>query len=346
LASVILKGGALCKYLYIKRIAFLFLAFSSIFLWTNPAAAAFSIEYQAPADPTTQGFSALVGEAPAPQVLEPIADDLGYPAWSISGLALNSQFQYITGALTAAQKADIGSQGFTLTLRGRVLQGSAPAYDAGYNTVIGGASLDTASRRYDIYLGINNSGNAVAVLITSIRGGPGGSIRGFGPSYTLNDAGYHTYDLVFNPNTQPPSASLFVDGIKRISGYTGHTDFLANRGLKFGAFSGGGINVNFVRLTSPAVVPGFQWVATGSISDCYGNDRAGSTAGSVPDPTECNAATVGLAAICWDQFPDPPYSAVCTYKSLTPAACVGGPRPGVVYECQSVQSCTEPPRIL
>ena len=88
--------------------------------------------------------------------------------------------------------------------------------------------------------------------------GPGASVRAFGTSYTLNDAGYHTYDLVFNPNTQ--SASLFIDGVERISGYTGYTyNLSADWGLVFGALSGGGMNFNLVRLTSPAVVPGFQW---------------------------------------------------------------------------------------
>lgn len=80
------------------------------------AGAVFSIEYQAPADPTTAGFSPLVVVGPAPQVNEPIANDLGYPAWSISGLELGSQFFYQSGALNSAQKADINSQGFTLTL--------------------------------------------------------------------------------------------------------------------------------------------------------------------------------------------------------------------------------------
>ena len=215
--------------------------------WVSEAASL--IEYQAPADPTTAGFRAIVAVGPAPQVNEPIANDLGFPAWSISGLGLSSQFAYSFGTLSAEQKADLASEGFTLTLRGRVLQGNAPAYDAGFNTVIGGAIVDTGSKRYDLFLGINSSGNTVAVLITEFDAfGPGGSIRGFGPSYTLNDAGYHTYELIFNPQTQ--SASLFIDGAEGISGYTGHTQFLIGE-PRFGAISGGGMNFNLVRLASP-----------------------------------------------------------------------------------------------
>ncbi len=146
------------------------------------------------------------------------------------------------------------NQGFTLTLRGRVLQGSAPAYDAGSNTVIGGAALDTGARQYVLALGINSSGNTVAVLPTNTDAfGPGRSLRAYGPSYTLNDAGYHTYALVFNSQTQ--SASLFIDGVERISGYIGNGNFVADRGLYFAASSGGGMNFNLVRLTSPAAAP-------------------------------------------------------------------------------------------
>ena len=163
----------------------LFIAFLSLALQINPAVAAFSIEYQAPADPNTQGFSAYLHVPPAPQVIGPIANDLGYPAWSISGLGLSSQFVYLTGALNAAQKADINNQGFTLTLRARALQGNAPAYDAGSNTIIGGAVLAIGSTHYTLELGINSSGNTVAVLATGLDAyGPGASVRAFGTSYS------------------------------------------------------------------------------------------------------------------------------------------------------------------
>jgi hypothetical protein len=88
----------------------------------------------------------------------------------------------------------------------------------------------------------------------------------------------------------------------------------------------------------------FRWVNTGSISDCYGNDRAGYNANNVPLPSECKATTTGLAAICWDQITYVNSSATgpfCTYKSLTPKACVGSAYPGVVYECQSVKASNQ-----
>jgi hypothetical protein len=141
-------------------------------------------------------------------------------------------------------------------LEARVSQGIAPAYDSNNPITIGGAAVDTGSSRFEIGLGISASGDTVVVLPTSIGPyGPDGSIRTPGPSYTLTGSGssYHTYQLVFSSETR--SADLFVDGTERIRGYAGDSSFLDNKGLKFGAFSGGQINFAQVQLTSPVPEP-------------------------------------------------------------------------------------------
>lgn len=206
-------------------------------------------KYQAPDNPIEERFSIKSG-GPT-QVIGPIENDMGYSAWSLSSSTRRSQFSYKSGPLSQKEKTKVTNEGFSLTFRARVSQGNAPAYDAGSKTVIGHARLGDGSKRYQVFLGINSSGNTVAVLVTYLdAAGPGSSIRGFGPSYTLNDAGYHTYELVFNPQTQ--SASLFIDGIERISGYKGYTRYTVNDGVVFGAHSGGSMNFNFVQLAMPA----------------------------------------------------------------------------------------------
>ncbi|MGY6274995.1 CARDB domain-containing protein [Methylomonas sp. MgM2] len=85
----------------------------------------------------------------------------------------------------------------------------------------------------------------------------------------------------------------------------------------------------------------FRWVPTGIVSDCSGNDINSLTAGVSPDPVQCNASTIGLAAVCWNQTTYTMPSAttpVCTYKSVTPESCVGGAYPGTVYQCQISQA--------
>lgn len=223
-------------------------------VWIGSAHAAFDTKHVGPVDPTAEGFTveACCGQSASGKV----SNDLGHDAWSITGQVRSYQFGYYSGALSPAQKADIGSQGFILTLEARALPGVAPAYDSSSHVTVGGAAVDMGTSRFEIGLGVDGNGDTVVVLPTSIDPfGPDGSIRTPGPSYTLAGLGssYHTYQLVFNPETRV--ADLFVDGTERLQGYTGDPSFLDNKGLKFGAFSGGQINFAQVQLASPVPEP-------------------------------------------------------------------------------------------
>ena len=218
------------------------------------AQAAFDIKHAGSVDPVMEGFTveACCGQSAS----GPALGDLGRDAWSITGQERSYQFGYYSGALSPTQKADIGGQGLVLTLEARASQGVAPVYDSSSHITVGGAAVDMGTSRFEIGLGVDGSGDTVVVLPTSIDPlGPEGSIRTPGPSYTLVGSGssYHTYQLVFNSEIQ--AADLFVDGTERIRGYTGDPSFLDNKGLKFGAFSGGQINFAQVQLTSPVPEP-------------------------------------------------------------------------------------------
>src|SRR5690348_8376008 len=92
------------------------------------AQAAFDIKHAGAVDPTAEGFTveACCGQSASGSVL----NDLGHDAWSITGRERSYQFGYYSGALSPTQKADIGSQGFVLTLEARASQGVAPVYDS------------------------------------------------------------------------------------------------------------------------------------------------------------------------------------------------------------------------
>jgi len=126
-------------------------------LWAMPRSAraqtSFIIAYNGSTDPTTEGFTPTVSVGVS--TTGPIPDDMGLAAWSIAGSATNSQFGYQSGALSPAQQADIASQGFTLTLEARVVQGLAPTYDDVNPVVIAGTNLDTGTTRWEIDLGLN-----------------------------------------------------------------------------------------------------------------------------------------------------------------------------------------------
>jgi hypothetical protein len=199
-------------------------------------------------DPAAEGFT--TGTFGAPSTFGPISNDQGVPAWSIAGTGQSSQFGYLSSAPTAMELATITSQGFTMTMTARVILGLAPIYDSTNFVVIAGTDFTFNGKRWEMDLGLNANGDTVVVVPNSINNtGPGESIQAPGASYTLVGSGssYHTYQLLYNPTTM--DASLFVDGIDRIDGYTGGTTFLnPGIGLIWNAFSGGQGNFNLAEL--------------------------------------------------------------------------------------------------
>lgn len=179
----------------------------------------------------------------------PLTNDQGLPAWFIAGSGQSSQYVYAAPGLTVTQQADIASQGFTLTLVARVLQnGLAPTYTTSVPVGIGGALVSYAGVRWEIDLGLNSNGDTVVGLPNTITVGSGGTIEGNGATYTLTGSGstYHTYQLFYNPTTHV--ADLSVDGVTRLTGYTGETSYYFDSALAFGAASGGQGNFNFVQV--------------------------------------------------------------------------------------------------
>ena len=212
--------------------------------------------HQGATDPTTEGFTA--GPRVGSWAVGPLANDLGLPAWKITSLSLSSQYAYVAPGLTSPQLAEIASQGFTLTMVARVLQnGLAPAYTSSDPVTIAAALVSYAGVRWEIDLGMNSNGDMVAVLPTTVDiGGPGDSYRSFGQSYTLTGSGstYHDYQLLYNPSTD--SASLYIDGVLRLSNYTGETNFYYDTALAWAGLSGGQGNFNLVQVqTGLASVP-------------------------------------------------------------------------------------------
>lgn len=78
---------------------------------------------------------------------------------------------------------------------------------------------------------------------------------------------------------------------------------------------------------------GYEWVSVG-IGDCTGRDVGSTLATSAPDVLRCSANFEGRVAVCWDgnKFMNG-VGAWCTYKEATPQTCVGGGRPGQMYQC-------------
>jgi hypothetical protein len=79
-------------------------------------------------------------------------------------------------------------------------------------------------------------------------------------------------------------------------------------------------------LWSEAAAQSPQWILRGT-SDC-GDHDVGRSDGAIPDSRQCNAGTIGLTAVCFNNN-------WCTYKSTRTNQCVGGATPGAIYQCSN-----------
>jgi hypothetical protein len=110
------------------------------------------------------------------------------------------------------------TRGWKLTARVRVETG-----DTHVN-----ADFQGFGNRFDMHFSRDVNGDTVVTLGVNLS-------PLTGPSYTLVGSGstYHLYELVFNPATQ--TADLLVDGVTRLTGYAGTTQFQSDFGLLIGS---------------------------------------------------------------------------------------------------------------
>lgn len=208
----------------------------------GPVRAGF-VSHQGTNNPIAEGFTASLN---ASTVTGPL-DDGGVPAWMIKTTIQSAQSVYFSPVFTDAQKAEI-SQGFELTMTARALRGSAGTIP----TVVGGMAIDVGSRRFDLYLGLNTSGDTVAILSSGLVANPLRVTQGQSFALTGSGSSYHTYKLVYDGASQ--QASLLIDGVERLSGYEGQTQFTNGGLFAFGAHSGGQLNVESVELRTTSNV--------------------------------------------------------------------------------------------
>ena len=177
--------------------------------WTSPEILRLHVGN---ADPLTEGFTPNGGSG------SPSLNDggSGLGAWRI--LSSSTTSGYYSAPLTGSQKLTALTQGWKLTSRARVESG-----DVATNIDFFGVG-----NRFDIHLTRDGNGDTVVTLATSI-------LPVTGPSFTLVGSGstVHVYELVYDPSAH--TADLFVDGVRRLTGYAGMTQFQSDGGLMMGS---------------------------------------------------------------------------------------------------------------
>jgi serine/threonine protein kinase len=143
------------------------------------------------------------------------AERSGYDGWRLFSSAAGG---YYYKKLGNAQKRRALDRGWTLTAVMRLEQGSAFAIVdfAGYG------------RRFDIELFSEPDAEQTRLLTQILP-----TLHGLDLWMPRTPGAYHQYELRFDPGLE--SADLWVDGIKRLGGYRGLTQFQDDMGLFFGA---------------------------------------------------------------------------------------------------------------
>lgn len=161
--------------------------------------------------PPTQGWSPESGILTGTSVT-----DLGQPAWQMTG---NNCCGYWYGNLTGAQWNDAFTRGWSL---------SGTVRTSG-TTGVGYIDLDvigaSGRNRFDISFGNDGTNGWAGLSVFTDASNPA-------LKTTFAGNGFHLLDMRWDPTTQ--SASLWVDGVLTLSGYTGHTQFREGHGPIWG----------------------------------------------------------------------------------------------------------------
>jgi len=206
------------------------------------------IIHQGDADPTTENFGLWPFNGGI--TTSPHANDLGLAGWQILNTgSTNEQAFYNqlggTGpfdpggsGLTQSEINAINAQGFTMSLKARIVQG--PTYNPG-GTGMFSVDFTVAGfngNRYDIQLGSDGKGNTLVILPSATSfDGTHFTSSPFGTPLLIMGNGYYLYQLSYDPTTG--QAALFVDGVGRVSDHLGTAvsggATANNYGLAFGA---------------------------------------------------------------------------------------------------------------
>ncbi len=169
-------------------------------------------------DPTTEGWTA---DGPGTGVtVGPIAGDLGYDAFFVNdAAAVSGGWRTYVQNLSPDEMCWARTSGFTL--RSRVRVANTSDFTDGAVTM----SFFDSLRLYELRLGSNGSNDPIA------------SVSGSSVTLTGVGAGYHLYEMVYDPATK--TVDLLVDGIERLSNRPGVTVVVRPPNVTFGSANTG-----------------------------------------------------------------------------------------------------------
>lgn len=170
-----------------------------------------------------------------------ITNDLGLRinAWSVNDLGTNlGDLGGYAHYITTCQVNEAKTKGWKLRAKLRVVNNNS----SNSNVVL----YRDGQKTYQMFFGSTASGDPIVTLVTGLNGS--------GINYTLTGGAnsYHLYEIVMPPGGT--SAKLFVDGVERISSYSGFALTENRPYILFGAgssYASGNVNYNLVQFVHP-----------------------------------------------------------------------------------------------
>jgi hypothetical protein len=222
-----------------------------------PASAGVVKEFDASAgSPGAQGWSQVSGVLSGGTTTA-----LGETVWEMTGTWCCGY--YYTG-LTPEQWTDAFTLGWSLAGRARVGEGDAHAY-----MIL--LAPDTLSNRWDITFGVTGGKGWAGLAVFTDSADPA-------LKYTLSDNDFHDIEMKYDPASK--TASLLIDGVKKLDGYKGHNNFATGAGPAFGTGGFGATKAQFESVRFSIAYP---------VVDDPGADPS-----EVPEPSAWMLAATGI----------------------------------------------------
>jgi len=190
-------------------------------------------------DPADEGWGVTPGDTGVGVSLLPLTPDSvdGLDAWSIddASTASGSLYRYQV-TLTPQQLGDSDVRGWTLRVVLRVVEPAGAAVDAVDASIIVEVSEGPGDRRYALIFGTDPNGDGDPVV--SVFGGAG-TVSSGPSSYTVEGHGDHYQEYLMTVDPATGLATVYVDGLPRISTYAGVDAGTVRARLNFGSGQSG-----------------------------------------------------------------------------------------------------------
>ncbi len=213
------------------------LALCMVALFAQPVIGDVIFSHSGSANPTSEGWALTAGGGGQ---AEAVFGDAGFDAWAVWDDSVTQTGNIYFQTPSAGQSAAIAN-GWALSTTLRVVEGTTATFDSPF------VAFSQGTVEYTVVFDTQADGDPVVRLSKGGNSGDEYAIEG-------GSGGYHTYVLNYDP--VQGSADLFVNGVERISDYTGQSSATSRVAWGAGASDGTGRahfnTVSFSAVPEPA----------------------------------------------------------------------------------------------